>query len=750
MNASAQSKCACNAVISGLLLFIGLGLLSCSNSGDSAETPPPATSFSGTATINGAVSGTIIKVVNASTHAVLAQTDTASQPGPPPFTFSLGNIPIGVPIKLYFFSAGQTFTLVMGSPTTNVFTIQSSGAIGLGSVTLNTGGMNAVPESEPTSVLLGPPDFNVPPGITPPPATLTAQTPALGEGIVNFNVQNFAIGGEGQQHLHVRIGSGPVRHFYNGPTRAVKEDSGAQSAEVVWHSVDAFRLNLPVGTYTINVWLATATHGQFVNSEANPPSIIVTVTNPSPPPPPPPPPPAGTGVVVTSGNSFLSSPVRITFSVSNFTIGSPGAPHMRFTIDNGPPNDFYIGTANDPDLGVQRNGQHTHFAHWISATSFDLFSLSAGPHSIRLALVDAFNAELPNLEAKTIHDFTVEQPPSGNLSLQSVLSGLNFPSALAQAQDGRVFFNELGTGNIRVANIVNSIWQAPNLFCPNPLALSTGGEQGLLGLALDPNFSSNQSLFVYYTRLGFTNRVSKITNVGSECSETVVLDNLPTAGNHNGGIIQFGPDGKLYIIIGDAGSPSDAQNLDSLAGKILRINPDGTAPSDNPFYSDGTANRDKVFSFGHRNSFGFTFHPQTNELWESENGPSSPEFDEVNRVLSGNNYGWDSSGQSGCRFNPPFIDPVVQFSIFAPTGIVGIPANSTIYPSAFQNNLLVGGFNDGTIRLVIANPSSPCGSGNTSVAYPGNVGGLISLMLASDGYVYVSSVNGVIYRVIPH
>ena len=214
--------------------------------------------------------------------------------------------------------------------------------------------------------------------------------------------------------------------------------------------------------------------------------------------------------------------------------------------------------------------------------------------------------------------------------------------------------------------------------------------------------------------------------------------------------MSFGPDGKLYMIIGDAGSPNAAQDKTSLAGKILRVNPDGSSPPDNPFSSDPNPNARKVFSLGHRNSYGFTFHPSTNDLWESENGPDNPEFDEVNRVVAGGNYGWDSIGQSGCRNSPPFLDPIVELPIFAPTGIVVIPAGSSIYPPTYRHNFLVAGFIDGTIRLVIANPSATCGTGNTSVAYPGNVGGLISLMVASDGYVYVSSVNGVIYRVITH
>lgn len=343
-------------------------------------------------------------------------------------------------------------------------------------------------------------------------------------------------------------------------------------------------------------------------------------------------------------------------------------------------------------------------------------------------------------------------PVSGGVQLQSVLSGLNFPVSLVQASDGRIFYNELLTGSVRV---INSNWQLdPTVFCS--VSVQTAGEQGLLGLALDPDFTTNQTLYVYYTAQGGTNGVSKLVKQSNgSCAETSILSNLPTSGSHNGGIIKFGPDGKLYVIIGDAENPSNAPNVDSLAGKVLRVNADGSAPTDNPFYvndpnPDPNSPRKKVYSYGHRNSFGFTFHPSTGDLWESENGPSSPQSDEVNRVIAGGNYGWDANGQSGCRNSPPLVDPIVAFPIFAPTGIVGIPASSSVYPFAYQGNLLVAGFNDGTIRLVIANPSVPCGSGNTSVAFSGGLGGLISMVLGSDGYVYVSSMNGVIYRVVPH
>lgn len=451
---------------------------------------------------------------------------------------------------------------------------------------------------------------------------------------------------------------------------------------------------------------------------------------------PPQPPASVSAITVTSGTSFLSSPVRISFVVSNFTIGSPGAPHMRFTIDGGPANDFYIGTGNDPDIGVQRGGIHTHDAHWFSANAFDVFALSAGSHRVRLALVDASNAEL----ASTIFNFTVQQPPVGDLQLQSVLGGLNGIVSMAQTSDGRIFINERGTGNVRV---INPGWQlASTPFCQ--VSVQSVGEQGLLGLALDPNFAANQSLYVYYTRFGGTNRVSRLTNTGSGCSETVILDNLPTSGNHNGGIITFGPDGMLYIVIGDAEIPSSAQNVDSLAGKVLRVTSNGSPAPGNPFSS--SSNAQKVYSYGHRNSFGLTFHPSTGVLWESENGPG--DNDEVNRIVAGQNYGWPIVG--GFTSNTSYKNPIVAYTpVIAPTGIIGIPASSSVYPSAYRGNLLMAVYIDGTLRLVVPNASNQDAPGTSSVAFTGGFGGLLSLMLGSDGYIYTTN-GGVIYRVVPH
>lgn len=460
----------------------------------------------------------------------------------------------------------------------------------------------------------------------------------------------------------------------------------------------------------------------------------------------------GESITVTSGTTFSSSPVTITFAISNFTIGLPGTPHMRLAIDGGPLHDFYNGPGISSDNGVLLDGVHDHAVHWKSNDSFILFGLAAGAHQLSLILVDGFNN---TVGASTVTNFTVQQPPTGELQLQPVLDGVSFPAALAQASDGRVFFTERLTGNVRVVNVTGTTWNLdPTPFCPIPLDIGSSGEQGLLGLALDPNFTSNQSLYVYYTSAGSGNRVSKLTKTGSGCTETVILNGLQSNTIHNGGIIKFGTDGKLYVFVGDADSPGNAQSVDSLSGKILRVNADGTAVSSNPFYIDGTGNRDKVYSLGHRNGFGFTFHPQTNDLWESENGLN--DFDEVNRVVPGGNYGWDSSLRSGFLNTPGYIDPILALPVIAPTGIVAIPAGSNIYPPLYRSNLLMSSFNDGAIRLVIPNASNPSAPGSVSVAYPGGQGGLVGMMLGFDGYVYVSnhnfsSFNGSsIFRVVAH
>lgn len=469
----------------------------------------------------------------------------------------------------------------------------------------------------------------------------------------------------------------------------------------------------------------------------------------SPAPPVIPPPVAGNPAAVTLASPAQNAtvpvgPVTVSFTTQFFTIGTPGQPHLHFYLDTDPvPYMFYNGAGISDGNGVLYNGVHTHFVHWKSATSFDIFGLSSTAHTVRFVLADQNHGELTNQEAAKTLNVSVSQPPAGDLTLQSVLPGLNFPVGLSLAPDGRIFFNERLTGKIR---IINPQWQlVPTAFCQ--IAVVTSGEQGLLGLTLDPDFATNHFVYVYHSASSpLRNRVVRYTESSGACTqETILLDNVPASTSHNGGIIQFGPDGKLYVTIGDAENSANAQDLTTLAGKILRLNPDGSTPSDNPFSSNPNANAQKLFSFGHRNSYGFTFHPHTGHLWETENGPG--DNDEINRVVGGGNFGWPTVG--GIANNPSFLNPILAYTpTIAPTGIIAIPEDSTVYPAPYKNNLLFTAWNDGQIRRVVLSGADLTQLGSTSTAYSGGQGGLLSLMLGADGYVYVSNAGG-IFKVVP-
>ncbi len=273
-----------------------------------------------------------------------------------------------------------------------------------------------------------------------------------------------------------------------------------------------------------------------------------------------------------------------------------------------------------------------------------------------------------------------------NLAVRTLVAGLVTPMGMAFIGPNDVLVLEKNTGKVqRVTNgtVVGTVLD---------LAVNFGSERGLLGIALHPNFPTTPQVFLYWTESStgadtdvlsnvplLGNRVDRYVWNGTTLSPdganaTLIrlralqadATNPEPRGNHNGGVIRFGPDGKLYIIIGDNGRRGQLQNLVNgpfgpgtqddqfggpepdaahTTGVILRLNPDGTTPSDNPFFAAGAAmggttgpNVQKIFAYGIRNSFGMAFDPQSGNLWEQENGDDS--FDELNLVEPGSNGGW--------------------------------------------------------------------------------------------------------------
>jgi glucose/arabinose dehydrogenase len=288
----------------------------------------------------------------------------------------------------------------------------------------------------------------------------------------------------------------------------------------------------------------------------------------------------------------------------------------------------------------------------------------------------------------------VQTPGSGpsmtdpNLSVKTVVSGLSQPTSMAFIGNNDFFIFEKNTG--KVQRVTNGVVQSPP---PVDLAVNSGSERGGLGIALHPNFAFNGYVYLYWTESSTgvdTTNLAEVPTLGNRVDRyvwngsTLTFDrnlirlrafqadaNQQLRGNHNGGVLRFGPDGKLYILMGDNGRRGYLQNLpcgptpgscpgtvvqddqfggpapdnNHLTGFILRLNDDGSTPTDNPFSNIITiqpaevdANIRKLFAYGVRNGFGLGFDPYSGSLWDQENGDDA--FDEMNRVTAGSNNGW--------------------------------------------------------------------------------------------------------------
>jgi len=276
--------------------------------------------------------------------------------------------------------------------------------------------------------------------------------------------------------------------------------------------------------------------------------------------------------------------------------------------------------------------------------------------------------------------------PQTNITspVNALLTGLNFPVSLRFAPDGRIFYTEKDTGNIRII-------QQNGTLLPTPFAtispVFTDGEAGLLGIALDPAFSSNNYAYVYYTYRdsgSFTHghivRYTANGNTGSSLKDLFdVTSSAPNTVYHNGGYIKFGPDGKLYATVGEFHQDQQAQNQGSMTGKMLRMNPDGSVPSDNP--TAGSLD----YALGIRNSFGFDFDPSNNRLIATMPGLNSD--DKILIIIRNGNYGWPTC--VGICNDSRFIDPIVDFNpIVTPTGIAAVAPNSYIFGEYNTGNLV--------------------------------------------------------------
>lgn len=334
-------------------------------------------------------------------------------------------------------------------------------------------------------------------------------------------------------------------------------------------------------------------------------------------------------------------------------------------------------------------------------------------------------------------DFVRTTLAGGNLGGQA--------TAMTFAPDGRLFVCQQN-GQLRVYKN-GTLLATPFLS----VAVNSVSERGLLGVAFDPDYATNRYLYVYYTTstAPIHNRVSRFTasagnpDVVQAGSELPILD-LPTldAGNHNGGAIHFGPDGKLYVAVGDNAVGSNAQSLTTRFGKMLRINPDGSIPTDNPFYGTTTGDNRAIWALGLRNPFTFAFQPGTGRMHINDVGEGT--WEEINRGQAGANYGWPTT--EGATTNPNFTTPIFAYrhnnsgpnpslmTGFAITGGAFYNPSTVLFPAHYVGSYFFSDVESGWIGRLDLETNEAHHFARSSIT--------VDLAVGPDGALYALSYTG--------
>ncbi|CAN5315528.1 PQQ-dependent sugar dehydrogenase [soil metagenome] len=290
--------------------------------------------------------------------------------------------------------------------------------------------------------------------------------------------------------------------------------------------------------------------------------------------------------------------------------------------------------------------------------------------------------------------------------VETVAANLEVVWSIVFAPDGRMFFTER-PGRVRVMEN-GKLRDKPFFVVPD---VEPSGESGLMGMVLHPNFTENHFVYLAYAYQNAdkdqTVRVARYRENGETLVEPkTIIEGIPAAQYHSGTRLKFGPDGKLYITTGDATKQSRAQKLDSINGKTLRLNDDGTIPNDNPFINQKDA-RGEIWTYGHRNAQGMDFQPESGLMFQTEHGPSIIDGvslfkrtggDEVNIVEKGKNYGWAKISHNMTRKG--METPIVEYSpAVAPAS--GMFYRGNLFPE-FKGNFFFGALKGQMIvRLVL-------------------------------------------------
>jgi aldose sugar dehydrogenase len=340
-------------------------------------------------------------------------------------------------------------------------------------------------------------------------------------------------------------------------------------------------------------------------------------------------------------------------------------------------------------------------------------------------------------------------PAPPPVTLERVVPNLETPvSFTIDPNNVAIWYAERYTGEIRTRNLLNGndvlVWTVPNLI--------TLGEQGLFGVALHPNFPATRTIYTYANRTVSGSPKNQVLRIDLNSSfvgtaSSVIFEEAGGPGDqHVGGRLETGPDGMLYLSIGDHERISNSQTLSNTAGKVLRMTPTGATPADNPIAGS------KIWAFGIRNSFGFDFDPANGGLWLTDNGPTCN--DEVNRIVRGGNFAWGVEQTCSTPPDPPLNTnqsgpaprQLPKKNYAATIGITGAAFCENCGIQDANGKLLVGAANNGHIRLLSL--SADRQSVTSDILLKDHNESILSMETRPGQPVYFSTFNA-IWRIVP-
>ncbi len=534
------------------------------------------------------------------------------------------------------------------------------------------------------------------------------------------------------------------------------DDSGFNLLPVVAIDAPLPGANIPVGTSTSVTATATDADGSVAQVEFFDGSTSLGVDNTS---------PFGVSWVpdvigahtltakATDDSGAVATSAPISMTVNDTTSGpdteaptitslapADGSANTTATVATATASDNIGVAAVEFQLDGEAIGEVTTFPFQITLPP--LANFTTGPHQIRARARDAAGNQSAWSLSRVTFGGNVSLPLGfvRNTAFSGSLGGVS--TAMAFAPDGRLFVCEQ-SGAVRVVKN-GSLLTTPFVTVPT----TADGERGLLGIAFDPQFgsASHNFVYVYYTVTisgAAHNRISRYPAGGDVASgaEEVIYDELPTLGatNHNGGAIHFGPDDKLYVAVGENAVGSNAQSNTSLLGKILRLNTDGSIPSDNP--SLGSGNFKAIWAKGVRNPFTFSFAPGTGRMFINDVGEGT--WEEINEGAAGANYGWPNS--EGATTAAGITSPVFTYrhsggaplnpSLVVGNVIVGsafyVPSGAVPYPASYVGNYFFADYGGHWInRLDLATAN------NAVYAFARLPSSVTDLAVGSDGNLY--------------